>query len=79
MDSVDFRLKLSKKHPTVPTRVIEPKKSIRRSFVVKLWFFTSGGISIDTLQVTRVKENRRMGIFQLIGYISIIRPFNAAG
>lgn len=36
--SVDFRLRPRRRHPTVLTKVIEPKKSILRSLARRGWF-----------------------------------------
>lgn len=60
--SVDFRLKPRRRQPTVPTRVTEPRKSMRLSLSYVLWFCTSVGRLILTLRITRMAENAKTGI-----------------
>jgi len=63
--SVVLRLKPRRRHPTAPTRVNEPKKSMRRSLSYRLWFCTSNGSSIFTFKATKVNEKIKMGVWWL--------------
>ena len=59
--SVDFRDIPSNRHPTVETRVSDPRKSIRLSLVRRGKERTSSGSGILTLVNTSITESAKMG------------------
>jgi len=63
ISSVDLRLNPRRRHPTVPTSVREPRKSIRRSLSEVLSCCNSYGSLTLTLSATKMKEKVRTGVF----------------
>ena len=59
--SIDLRDKPSSRHPTVRTRVNDPKKSIRLSLVRRVKDRTSSGSGMSTLTKTSVIDSTRIG------------------
>ena len=60
--SVDLRLNPRSSVPTVATKVVEPRTSIRRSFSYVDRFSISGGSLILTFAITRIVDKARTGI-----------------
>ena len=60
--SVSFKLKPKRSVPIVPTKVVEPRKSILRSLSYVDRLSTSEGSFMFTLSVTSMKERARIGI-----------------
>ena len=66
ISSVVFKLKPSNRLPTMITNVIEPPKSIRRSFSFSGRLWTSEGSTMLTFQATNTKLKMRMGIWTIL-------------
>ena len=60
--SLDFRLNARRQQPTVPTSVVDPKKSMRRSLSLRDLFWMSVGSSMETFVTTRIAEKASTGI-----------------
>ena len=63
ISSVDFKLKPKRRQPTAPTRVKEPRKSIRRNFSDKLWFWISSESWILTFVATTTQLKISIGAY----------------
>ena len=59
--SIDLRDKPSSKHPTVRTRVNDPRKSVRLSLVRRVKERTSSGSGMSSLAKTSTIDNTRIG------------------
>lgn len=63
ISSVDFKLNPKRRQPTAPTRVKEPRKSMRRNFSDKLWFWISSGSWILTFVATTTQLKISTGAY----------------